>query len=99
MLGDCRQNVTNIVPGIDDDRLARGLVTNYRAVTLQWTDGKNFVNHVGRRVLAESAAAFTSVVAVRGSWVAAPAWGFFLRDFIPVALTSGSPLVLVAIVH
>src|SRR3989442_12729514 len=87
MLGDCRQNVTNIVPGIDDDRLARGLVTNYRAVTLQWTDGKNFVNHVGRRVLAESAAAFTSVVAEMGVDIAGDAGALLPGDERPVPLS------------
>src|SRR5581483_2003470 len=48
------QYVSNVVAGIDDDCLARDLVANHRAVTLQWTNGDDFVDHW--RVLPPAAA-------------------------------------------
>ena len=46
MLAEERQNVLNVVPGVDDHGFARSFVANDRAVALQRSDGKDFVNHV-----------------------------------------------------
>jgi hypothetical protein len=39
------QNVFNVVAGIDDHGFVRGFIADDRAVTLQRTYGKNFVDH------------------------------------------------------
>jgi hypothetical protein len=46
MLAEERENVLNVVPGVDDQGFVRGLVANDRTVALQRPDGKDFVNHV-----------------------------------------------------
>ena len=45
MLADERENVFNVVAGVDDHRFARGFVANDRAIALQRPDGKDFVDH------------------------------------------------------
>jgi hypothetical protein len=45
MLAEEREDVVNVIAGVDDHRFARSLVANNRAVALQRPDGKDFVNH------------------------------------------------------
>jgi hypothetical protein len=43
-----RLDVLNLISWIDNDRFARNLLSEYRAVALQHSHGKNFVNHSAR---------------------------------------------------
>jgi hypothetical protein len=54
LLADNGENIFNIVAGIDDDGFAGGLIADDRTVTLQWANGKNFVDHYV--ILAQAAA-------------------------------------------
>jgi hypothetical protein len=45
MLADKRENVFNVIAGVDDHRFARGFVADDRAVALQRPDGEDFVDH------------------------------------------------------
>jgi hypothetical protein len=45
MLAEKREDVIDIVAGVNDHRFARGLVADDRAIALQWSNGKDLVNH------------------------------------------------------
>jgi hypothetical protein len=54
MLTESSQHVFNLIAGVDDHGFVRGLVADNRAVALQWSDGKNFVDHAFIVTIAEA---------------------------------------------
>ena len=54
MLADNGEHIFNIVAGIDDYGFVGGVIADDRAVTLQWADGNNLVDH--SIILAQAAA-------------------------------------------
>jgi hypothetical protein len=47
VFADQFENVLHVITGINDDGLARGLISNDGAVALQRADGNDFVDHAG----------------------------------------------------
>src|SRR5207245_8339047 len=45
MFADQRQDIFDVISGIDDHRLARALISNHGTIALQRPDRKDFVNH------------------------------------------------------
>jgi hypothetical protein len=53
MLADEREDVLNVIARIDDHGFAGGLVADDRAVALERSDGKDFVDHAFIVTIAE----------------------------------------------
>jgi len=54
VLGDKRKNLVDVIAGVNDHRLTAGLIANDGTVALEWSDGKDFVNHEWSLVISRS---------------------------------------------